>query len=477
MSVEPFPSLIIGRSERRAQGSFAQAQAQFLDPDGDAVSRLASALEALGVGIVAHYYMDPELQGVLAGVRDRHWQHIQISDSLAMADRAIAMAEAGLEHIVVLGVDFMSENVRAMLDATGHSNVQVYRACADEIGCSLAESADAETYLEWLAEVKSRHAKALHVVYINTSLLAKARAHVIVPTVTCTSSNVVNTVLSAAAQDNDLHICFGPDTYMGENLRKMFETYAEFGDAQIAKIHPAHNRRSIEDLLGRFEYYKNGNCIVHHMFGAEVVAITRRHYQDVNVAAHLEVPGEMFRLALETQADGRGVVGSTSNILSFILEKAQNGLASGKKERFILGTEAGMVTSIVGAVEQLLRAQQSDSSVEIIFPVASDAISETSSSEVDGLKVVPGVSAGEGCTVAGGCASCPYMKMNSLARLFDVLDGLRDARDLSAVFPKTYQETISGKTVAEVGSEPIVHMRTFQKSGKFAAELFSYSAR
>jgi quinolinate synthase len=35
------------------------------------------------------------------------------------------------------------------------------------------------------------------------------------------------------------------------------------------------------------------------------------------------VPGEMFELAMEAQERGQGVVGSTSNILNFILEKAK----------------------------------------------------------------------------------------------------------------------------------------------------------
>ena len=40
----------------------------------------------------------------------------------------------------------------------------------------------------------------LQVVYINTSLKTKALAHQQVPTITCTSSNVVQTVLTAFAQ-------------------------------------------------------------------------------------------------------------------------------------------------------------------------------------------------------------------------------------------------------------------------------------
>lgn len=40
----------------------------------------------------------------------------------------------------------------------------------------------------------------MQVVYINTSLKTKALAHQQVPTITCTSSNVVQTVLTAFAQ-------------------------------------------------------------------------------------------------------------------------------------------------------------------------------------------------------------------------------------------------------------------------------------
>jgi len=66
----------------------------------------------------------PQVQGVLSSAAER-WPHIHISDSLVMADRAIAMAEAGCMAVTVLGVDFMSENVRAILDEAGHRDVAV----------------------------------------------------------------------------------------------------------------------------------------------------------------------------------------------------------------------------------------------------------------------------------------------------------------------------------------------------------------
>lgn len=42
-----------------------------------------------------------------------------------MADAAVAMAHAGCTSIAVLGVDFMSENVRAILDEAGLQHVKV----------------------------------------------------------------------------------------------------------------------------------------------------------------------------------------------------------------------------------------------------------------------------------------------------------------------------------------------------------------
>ena len=67
----------------------------------------------------------------------------------------------------------------------------------DDIGCTLAEAAEAEGYSAYLAKAAAEPAPGVHVVYINTSLRTKALAHAVVPTITCTSSNVVQTVLQA----------------------------------------------------------------------------------------------------------------------------------------------------------------------------------------------------------------------------------------------------------------------------------------
>ncbi len=472
MVLPVFPSLRITAGALLPQGAFAEAQAAFLEPDPGVVAQLGDLLRAKNAGVVAHFYMDPELQGVLSAC---DWPHIHVSDSLAMADRAIEMAEQGVSTIAVLGVDFMSENVRAMLDASGHAHIPVYRVAIDPIGCSLAESAEADAYGAYLMEA-SATPRSLHVVYINTSLVTKAKAHAIVPTITCTSSNVVRTVLQAAAQIPDVQIWFGPDTYMGENLAQMFRSLAEMPDEQIRELHSEHQQESIRSLLPRFHYFEQGTCIVHHMFGREVVDLVRAHYADVFITAHLEVPGEMFELALDAQREGNGVVGSTSNILAFILGKVDQAIARGEQAnlRFILGTEAGMITPIVRQVQTKLQDYASEGgaglSAEVVFPVASEAIAQDAQS---GLGVVPGVAGGEGCSTAGGCATCPYMKMNSLRALLGLLERI-DAEPRSSLVPfepRKYVQEIGGRTAADLGGEPILHMRAFQRSGELSDAL------
>lgn len=93
-----------------------------MSPDESKVNELVSVLRSKKIGIVAHFYMDPEVQGVLTAAQ-KQWPHIHISDSLVMADSAVKMAKSGCEFITVLGVDFMSENVRAILDQAGFEKV------------------------------------------------------------------------------------------------------------------------------------------------------------------------------------------------------------------------------------------------------------------------------------------------------------------------------------------------------------------
>jgi quinolinate synthase len=368
----------------------------------------------------------------------------------------------------------MSENVRATLDAAGHSAVPVYRVARDPIGCSLAESAEALAYRAYLAQA-ARSPRALHVIYVNTSLRIKAHAERLLPTVTCTSSNVLPLLLQAYAQVPDVRVFFGPDTYMGRNLASMLDALSHGSAEDAQRLHPAHTPQTLAAARARFAYFEQGACVVHHMFGSAVVDQVRSDYADAFVTAHLEVPGEMFALGFEAQRQGRGVVGSTSNILDFIARKVDQAVAARKPAtlRFILGTESGMTTPIARRVRDKLAALRAqggpDIGVDIVFPVAAEAIATTGDSE---LPIVPGVLAGEGCSPAGGCASCPFMKMNSLDALLDLLQRLDgDPGALAPFRPKTYAERIDGLPIAELAGRTITRMRDFQRTGKLGDEL------
>lgn len=486
-SETPFPSITINEAgDVVAQGEFARRMAEFMSPLPRSVEDLAGQLRAKNVGVVAHFYMDSSIQGLLTSAQAL-WKHIFIADSLAMGDAALKMCQAGVDTILCLGVDFMSENVRAILDANGFPQIPVYRLATEQIGCSLSYAAEQPSYYQYLRDAVASGQRdrvpVTSVVYINTSLLTKAKSQEIIPTVTCTSSNVVKTILQLTAQIPTLRVYYGPDSYMGNNLIKLFSSMAaNFTEEQIRALHPAHSKATVARVASSLQYYQKGYCLVHHIFGSDVVRRIKEQYvqgrpeDDAFVTAHLEVPGEMFQLAVKAQAEGRGVVGATSDILNFITTTVETAIKHPTQHprhhlRFLLGTESGMTTSIVRKIQALLKANPGNGlAVEIIFPVSSQAIAQTGDIE---MPVVPGVCGGEGCSQAGGCASCPFMKMNTLQALFSVLSkvGTKEEGDLAGFKPRQYTELIQGKPAALLGSVPILEMRHFQAHKEFSQEF------
>jgi quinolinate synthase len=253
---------------------------------------------------------------------------------------------------------------------------------------------------------------------------------------------------------------------------------------------------------------------VHHLFGGEVCRVVRDCYSDAYQAAHFEVPGEMFTLAMEARERNMGVVGSTQNILDFILAKIRGGIEKERKSRelfssasssstpkdknkhenennknnnstsaleedgevyvpermkFVLGTETGMVTSIVRAVTEELEKNDSSVECEIVFPVSVDSITQVNSSS-SGKIVSEAMSS---LSIIPGRASCPYMKMNSLAALTETLEmiggesGEKKNFGLELREPKKYE----GNNVAKEGCVSILHMRNFQRDKKLGDDL------
>ena len=129
-----------------------------------------------------------------------------------------------------------------------------------------------------------------------------------------------------------------------------------------------------------------------------------------------------------------------------------------------------MVSAIVRRLREKLAAHPGIE-VEIIFPVAAEAVAIDPKN--DALPVIPGVAGGEGCSTVGGCATCPYMKMNTLDATFDVLERCDDPAALVAFEPEKYAEQIEGQSVAKLGTVPILNMRDFQRSGRLSDALLA----
>ena len=69
--------------------------------------------------------------------------------------------------------------------------------------------------------------------------------------------------------------------------------------------------------------FPNGKCVVHQVFNEGVVETLKEKYPNAYMSAHLEVPGDMFQVAMEASLTDDGVVGSTSDILNFITKKVK----------------------------------------------------------------------------------------------------------------------------------------------------------
>jgi hypothetical protein len=65
------------------------------------------------------------------------------------------------------------------------------------------------------------------------------------------------------------------------------------------------------------------------------------------------------------------------------------------------------------------------------------------------------------------------MKMNSLRALISLLErvDVEPGSNLVPFEPRKYVQQIRGRTAADLGGEPILHMRAFQRTGKLSEAL------
>jgi quinolinate synthase len=153
------------------------------------IARIEALKAAHGALILAHNYQTP----LVSAVADF------TGDSLAMAQFAL---EAPARTLVVCGVRFMAETVKLLCP-----DKRVLLS-AEEAGCSLADSIDAEA----VRAVRAACPGVPAVAYINTSAAVKAEVDVC-----CTSANAVEIV---AGVPGDRPVLFLPDQFLGAHVQR-----------------------------------------------------------------------------------------------------------------------------------------------------------------------------------------------------------------------------------------------------------------
>lgn len=156
--------------------------------------------------VLAHYYTIPEVQAMADFV----------GDSLELAQKAQAEKP---KRIVFAGVKFMAETAKLL-----NPEAEVI---LPDIGstCSLVEQTNIFKLKKW-RELYSDH---YHVAYINSSVMHKATADIIV------TSRIVEDVMEYIYATGR-KVCFSPDRNMGRYLSMRFDRYIPLWDA-VCDVH------------------------------------------------------------------------------------------------------------------------------------------------------------------------------------------------------------------------------------------------
>jgi quinolinate synthase len=316
---------------------------EFEKPDADGISCVTSAwakvpapvtpqqrlqlkdrarvlLKEKGAVLVAHYYVDADLQDLAEETGGC------VSDSLEMA-------RFGRDHaaktLVVAGVRFMGETAKILSPDKTILMPDLDATCSLDLGCPVDE----------FTAFCDAHPDRTVVVYANTSAAVKARADWMV-----TSSIGLDIVKHLHEQGQK--IIWAPDRHLGGYIQQ--QTGADM-------------------LLWQ------GSCMVHDEFKGIELDLLRAEHPQAKVLVHPESPA-----AVVAQAD---VVGSTSQLIAAAV--------SLDAKEFIVATDNGILHKM---------RQAAPGKVFIEAPTAGNS------------------------ATCKSCAHCPWMAMNGLQNLIDVLE-------------------------------------------------------
>ena len=219
------------------------------------VNKIAALLNKKNAVLIAHYYVDDELQ-LLAEKTGGY-----VSDSLDMANFG---ARHSADTLVVCGVRFMGETAKILNPEKTVLMPTLNAECSLDLGCPIDE------FSQFCDQYPDREV----VVYANTSVAVKARADWIV-----TSSNAIQIVGHLMQQGKK--IIWGPDKHLG---------------------HYIQNKTNADMIMWQ------GNCVVHDEFKLyELEKLIKKH-PEADVLVHPESPSSVIAKA--------HFVGSTKQIIA-----------------------------------------------------------------------------------------------------------------------------------------------------------------
>ncbi|HCY61637.1 MAG TPA: quinolinate synthase [Oxalobacteraceae bacterium] len=282
--------------------------------------RIRKLLKEKQAVLVAHYYVDAELQDLAEETGGC------VSDSLEMA-------RFGRDHpaktLVVAGVKFMGETAKILSPEKTILMPDLDATCSLDLGCPADE----------FAAFCNAHPDRTVVVYANTSAAVKARADWMV-----TSSIGLDIVEHLHKQGKK--ILWAPDKHLGSYIQK---------------------KTGADMLLWQ------GSCLVHDEFKGIELDLLKKEHPNAKILVHPESPE-----AVVAQAD---VVGSTSQLIA-----AAQSLDA---QEFIVATDNGILHKMKMAAP--------------------------------GKTFIDAPTAGNSATCKS-CAHCPWMAMNGLRNLAEVLE-------------------------------------------------------
>ena len=221
------------------------------------MERIKRKLAALNAVLVAHYYIDEDIQRLAeqtGGV---------VSDSLEMA-RFGHNADAAT--LVVAGVRFMGETAKILSPQKRVLMPTLEATCSLDLSCPADE----------FAKFCDAHPDHVVVVYANTSAEVKARADWVV-----TSSIAAEVICHL--MDEGRKILWAPDRYLGSYLQK---------------------------VTGADMTIWQGSCVVHEEFKHQGVLDLKARYPDAAILVHPESPAAVIDIA--------DAVGSTSALIQAV---------------------------------------------------------------------------------------------------------------------------------------------------------------